>query len=293
MLLWTGENRATVRKVTSRSPVRADVARRTAWKEFAKPDPPAADPELPASAAIAALWRSVAGLWRRALHDGRARRLRQQHRRHVAKGELEAYMGPVEWSQLRAVVEALAPRRIVEWGAGGGTRALLEVCASLERYVSIEHDRGWFERVQRAVRDERLSLQHVAPNLPEPERNLQQKAARARYAAWVSRCEQDPEAMRDYVARPAQLIDAADLVLVDGRARCFCIAEGFRLLRPGGVLLLHDAQRSEYRDAVSSLGTPVFLEPWELGQLALIRKPLSAPVAASSVVPFIARSARS
>jgi len=208
-------------------------------------------------------------------------------------------MGPVEWSQLRATVEALAPQSVVEWGAGGGTRALLEACPTIEHYVSIEHDRGWFERLRGAVRDERLELEHVAPNLPEPERNLLQKATRERYEAWVARCERDPDAMRDYVARPAQRIDSVDLVLVDGRARCFCLAEGYRLLRPGGVLLLHDAQRAEYRSALSQLGEAVFLEPWELGQLALSRKPLppaAVPslVASSLLAPFaVARSAGS
>lgn len=234
------------------------------------------------------------GWWVRVSHELRAKRLRQQHRRHVARGELEAYMGPIEWSQLRAVVEALAPRRIVEWGAGGATRALLEVCVTLEHYISIEHDHCWFERVRSAVADPRLCLHHVAPNLAEPERKLQQKAARERHASWVDRCERDPDAMRDYVARPAAVIDAADLVLVDGRARCFCMAEGYRLLRPGGVLLLHDAQRREYRAALWTLGMPVFLAPWELGQLALIRKPLPAAVAPARVaVPMAVRSASS
>ena len=59
------------------------------------------------------------------------------------------------------------------------------------------------------------------------------------------------------------------------------------------LLSLHDAQRCEYRGAVSRLGTPVSLDPWELGQLALIRKPRPSAVAPSSVVSFIARSARS
>jgi predicted O-methyltransferase YrrM len=212
-------------------------------------------------------------LWSRVLHDLRGKQLRQLHRRHVARGELSAYMGPAEWSQLRAVVAALAPRTVVEWGAGGGTRALLGACVGLERLVSIEHDRAWFDRLRGALSDERLRLEHVAPNLPEPEKNLRDKLARRRYEQWVERCELDAEAMRDYVARPGALIDAADLVLVDGRARCFCLAEGFRLLRPGGVLLLHDAQRVGYHAALARLGKPIFLEPWALGQLALVRKP--------------------
>jgi hypothetical protein len=59
---------------------------------------------------------------------------------------------------------------------------------------------------------------------------------------------------------------------VDGRARCFCLKEGFDLLRPGGVIVLHDAQRADYHDAVKSLGEAIFLEPWKQGQICLVRK---------------------
>jgi len=212
-----------------------------------------------------------AGFWSRVLHDVRGKQLRQRHRRHVKRGELHAYMGPVEWSQLTALLVGLAPRCLVEWGAGGGTRELLALGASIERYVSIEHDFSWFERLRATVVDPRLQLEHVAPNLPEPGGDRRDAAQRQRYQAWVERCEREPAAMRDYVERPARLVPAADLVFVDGRARCFCLREGYRLLRPGGVLVLHDAQRPEYNAALVELGA-VFLEPWELGQLALVRK---------------------
>lgn len=214
--------------------------------------------------------------WSRLFHDLRARQLRQRQRRHVRRGELAAYMGPVEWSQLYAVTLALGPRRVVEWGAGGGTRALLRACPEIEQYVSVEHDRAWFERLERAIVDPRLHLQHVPPNLPEPENDPRDRAARERHEVWVGRCEREPAAMRDYVARPAASCDGVDLVFVDGRARTFCIVEGFRLLRPGGVLLVHDAQRPEYHAALRNVGHPVFLDPWELGQLALLRKPEGA-----------------
>ena len=79
--------------------------------------------------------------------------------------------------------------------------------------------------------------------------------------------------MADYVARPGQLGMEFDFVLVDGRARIHCLVEGWKLLRPGGVILIHDAQRPEYHDTVRSLGRAVFLEPWEQGQICFVRKP--------------------
>ena len=37
--------------------------------------------------------------------------------------------------------------------------------------------------------------------------------------------------------------------------------------------MLHDAQRTEYHDMLRRIGTPRFLEPWEQGQIAMVRKP--------------------
>ena len=64
----------------------------------------------------------------------------------------------------------------------------------------------------------------------------------------------------DALASLAELEGPFDFVLVDGRARRFCIREGFQLLRDGGLLLLHDSQRTDYHDALEALqcvlGTP-------------------------------------
>jgi len=90
--------------------------------------------------------------------------------------------------------------------------------------------------------------------------------------AWDASGEVDPGVMAHYVAFPATLNQQFDFVLVDGRARCFCLKAGWELLRPGGVIVLHDAQRTQYHDAVRALGRAVFLEPWKQGQLCLVRK---------------------
>jgi predicted O-methyltransferase YrrM len=89
---------------------------------------------------------------------------------------------------------------------------------------------------------------------------------------WDNRAEVDATLYASYIRYPATLGMAFDVVLVDGRARCFCMPEGFRLLRPGGILILHDAQRTEYHTAAAALGKPVFLTPWKQGQVCLVRK---------------------
>jgi len=185
--------------------------------------------------------------------------------------ELTVYMHPVEYAQLLATLHTLAPRRCLEWGSGGSTKAILRDCPFIERYVSIEHHGAWYQKVAQIVSDPRLSLNHIPANEPialdEP--------STAQIIAWDASAEQNASVMASYVSFAAKLDEAPfDFVLVDGRARRFCIAAGYELLRGGGVLVLHDAQREQYHDAVHATGGAVrFLEPWEQGQICLIRKP--------------------
>jgi predicted O-methyltransferase YrrM len=188
-------------------------------------------------------------------------------RKRKPEAGLVPYMSEAEWAQLLAILETLAPARILEWGSGGSTKAILERCPFVERFVSLEHDRAWFERVRELVVDPRLELHLVEPNVEAP---TESKA----YWEFAARAELERGLFENYVDFPASLGMIFDFVLVDGRARAFCIEAGWTLLRPGGVLVVHDAQRTEYHGALEALrARPVFLEPWSGGQICLVRKP--------------------
>ena len=176
-------------------------------------------------------------------------------------------MSDVEFSQVLAVFETLAPKLCLEWGSGGSTRVLLERCPFIESYLSIEHDEVWYETVREQITDLRLQLHCVPPDDPLPP-----DATRKAEIEWCARAEVDRAMFKSYVERPRTLHSSYDLVIVDGRARNFCLAEGYDLLRPGGVLLLHDAQREDYHAAVRQLGRALFLEPWSQGQVCIVRK---------------------
>ena len=182
---------------------------------------------------------------------------------------LKVWMDPIEHSQVLAALHALAPARCLEWGAGGSTQSLLQKCPFVKEWVSIEHDAGWFEQVKKHIDDSRLSLHHVGPDRPLPPGKHSEKAIEA----WNERAEHEPELMKSYVGKPRALGGGAfDFVLVDGRARRFCITEGFALLRKDGLLILHDAERTEYHDVMRAVGTPFFLTPWKQGQVCLLHK---------------------
>jgi SAM-dependent methyltransferase len=176
-------------------------------------------------------------------------------------------MDPIEQSQLLAILYTLEPKRCLEWGSGGSTKTLLERCAFVERWVSVEHDAAWHANVAQSVSDPRLTLRLEVPAKPCP------TGDQDALIAWCAEAEHERSVLASYVDFPASLGDEPfDFVLVDGRARRFCVQEGFRLLRPGGVLVLHDAQREDYHDALRACGEPLFLEPWKQGQIALLRK---------------------
>ena len=181
---------------------------------------------------------------------------------------LPVYMHPAEFAQVSAVFEALQPARVLEWGSGGSTRALLERFPFIERFVSVEHHPDWYALVREVLLDPRLSLHHVAPDVPPHS----YKVPPRKTMPWILRGETDPVVMASYVAFPATLGMTFHLVLVDGRARTFCMRAAWDLLEPGGVLLLHDAQRPEYRSTLESFPRAAMLEPYYQGQVAIVRK---------------------
>src|SRR5690606_10905515 len=181
-------------------------------------------------------------------------------------------MSDSEFSQLKAALWSTRPRSMLEWGSGGSTQTILRECPFIETYHSIEHDRPWYERIREAVTDPRLTLHLVEPTRPEPPRRILNVTKRKRLA-YRALGESDPSLFRDYINFPHSLGLAFDFILVDGRARRFCLETAWDVLRPGGVLALHDAQRTIYHPVLHKLGEPLFLTPWSNGQICLVHKP--------------------
>lgn len=191
------------------------------------------------------------------------------------EGQLHVWMDQVEFSQVVAILESIQPRTVLEWGAGGSTRGFLARSPFIQRWVSIEHNAGWVGEVRKAVKDPRLELHLVEPTEPEPPPAKGSQERHLALEAWHLRAETDKQLFADYVGLPRKLGVRPDFILVDGRARIQCIAEGFELLNPGGVLVLHDAQRTEYHATMHGLGRATFLVPWFQGQIAMLRKPVA------------------
>lgn len=125
---------------------------------------------------------------------------------------------------------------VLEWGTGGSTvhftRFLREHGISYT-WTGVEYNKRWHERVRTALEgdpDVHIELFDVG-NDENKQRDIP---------------------MDEYVAYPATLGKKFDVIIVDGRKRRRCLLEAAKLLKPGGVALLHDARRSHYHCAFAA-----------------------------------------
>jgi hypothetical protein len=113
----------------------------------------------------------------------------------------------------------------LEFGSG---RSTAWYSRKVGRLISVEHAAGWFEQVSNDLarrKCDNVDYRHVPLNHPESE---------------PEHPSYDP--LPDYVAVAASLSDGSlDLVVVDGHYRTACIAAVLPKLKPGGLLLVDDA----------------------------------------------------
>lgn len=145
------------------------------------------------------------------------------------------YMSEVEVPSMIAALRIPSrPLRVLEWGGGKSTFYFSRKLGSGDSWDSIEHDPIWFSTLEAAPRapgGADLKL-HLVPNS-------------APFEDGVS--DGDIRSFREYVERPESLGGEFGFILVDGRARVDCLRQGWRQLARDGILVLHDAERPEYR----------------------------------------------
>jgi hypothetical protein len=108
--------------------------------------------------------------------------------------------------------------RGVEWGSGRSTVWFAERTA---RVLSVENDKGWYEKVRRILTDKHLT-------------NVDYR--------YVEAVDDPGSPNHPYVTAPSSLPKARqDFVLVDGIMRDQCAMLGMELLKPGGLLILDNA----------------------------------------------------
>lgn len=146
-------------------------------------------------------------------------------------------------SHLHRIINALPEGgRMLEWGSGGSTVWFADRLPAGAELISVDHDREWHGKVAECLRG-RLNVRLV---LSEPTGPLGRNATIE---------EEDVRPLRGLVHAADEFAGDRkfDVILVDGYARGACLRHAGRLLAPGGVVFLHDAQRPWYDDAKQSL----------------------------------------
>lgn len=144
---------------------------------------------------------------------------------------------------------------VFEYGSGGSTLFFANLASTV---VSVEHDPKWFELVQKALSEK--GRRNVTQILVEPDPGIAQPNGGEN----LSECylSSNGQSFRAYVESIDRFPRASfDVILVDGRARPACVKHSLSRLKPGGYLILDDADRSHYALAIA------LLEKWELTDL--------------------------
>ncbi|MBW2420383.1 MAG: class I SAM-dependent methyltransferase, partial [Deltaproteobacteria bacterium] len=132
---------------------------------------------------------------------------------------------------------------VLEWGCGGSTdyfTSFLRRNGVSYHWTSVEHNRTWYEKVaERLQADDDVEV-HL-------------------FAAGDDGTPVAELPMDDYVEFPATLGRRFDFILVDGRKRKRCLEQAQQLLKPGGIVILHDANRGKYHGAFRSYPDSSFL----------------------------------
>ena len=128
---------------------------------------------------------------------------------------------------------------IIEWGTGNGTiyfSKFLEENGVKFKWYSIENFLPWHNKVMRMLKENNLSGK-VSLNLKclteESDKMLQERAD-----------------MTEYIEFPKILGIRFNIILIDGRKRKECLDFAASVLAPGGVVVLHDAERVQYQDGL-------------------------------------------
>jgi len=151
--------------------------------------------------------------------------------------------------------------RVFEWGCGLSTSYyagfLTEKCINFE-WHALDNNRAWHERVKGLIEARQfgsrvhLHLKEFAPFWEKP--------------GWVS--DYPPcgafapktESEQAYVNLPRTLGGAFDVLIVDARFRRRCMETARDAVKPGGLVVLHDAQKAHYQEGLDAYPFATFIE---------------------------------
>jgi predicted O-methyltransferase YrrM len=132
--------------------------------------------------------------------------------------------------------------RVFEYGSGGST---LFFANRVREVISVEHDPEWHARTSEALAA--LDVRNCTYLLRPPKAQVD-----ARFVS--SDAAYEGFDFADYVATVDAYTDGSfDLISEDGRARTDCVLAARSKVKPGGLILLDNSDRPQYRAAAEAL----------------------------------------
>jgi predicted O-methyltransferase YrrM len=154
--------------------------------------------------------------------------------RRIRKGNIiKPMMTAKEENLILEILAKKKPKKCLEWGAGYSTVSFPQHLTEDAEWISIEHDKTWFEKIDQYTKHvPKIKCYYVPPNNQSWKVNSESDGTLADF--------------EDYVNFPKKLHRKFNFILIDGRARNFCIRSSVDLLAPEGIVILHDANRKKY-----------------------------------------------
>ncbi len=148
--------------------------------------------------------------------------------------------------------------RIFEYGSGGSTLFWLNL--EIDNCVSIEHDPDWFDVIRKRAtiyQNKALDYRLVLPELIAGNLDANDPANPEFYLSTAPIFAN--HSFYRYATQIDEFPDAYfDLILVDGRSRPACLVHSVPKVKPGGIIILDNADRDYY-----TAQTAIYLENFE------------------------------
>jgi len=141
----------------------------------------------------------------------------------LGKESKDPYMKYKEIDFFKELLSSFQPKRCLEYGCGTSTPYYIEHLPTESQWVSIEHHKGWFDKISKEIDQPNLDLHFV-----DVEGNDPKTPAEDVYACF-----------------PAKLAPF-DFILIDGIRRENCIEVAHDMLSEEGIVVVHDSNRSHY-----------------------------------------------
>lgn len=139
---------------------------------------------------------------------------------------------------------------VFEWGCGGST---VWFCNHDCNVMSVEHNKAWADRVNSGI----YSCDPVVFVPPDDGSLYPDPGDKSIAFHYKSGSTEVGDVRFESYARRIDTCDMFDIVLVDGRARPSCVLHGYTHVKPGGLLVLDNAERKYYRNVW------MLLDNWE------------------------------